>query len=485
MDSYKLSLKKFICFGIEEGYKDNTKIFRIDDYPVIIHSLEYLLNNNAFDTIIDIVNEYACTLYDKRFILIILARCCSFRLPHEKYTEFKKTSYECVYQLCKTSEELFMFIYFYNKLTKIFYNSSGWTSYLKAFIHKWYNNQELNTLVQNITICKQKYGWSHRNLIKLSHIKTSENSRDIVYKYLLFGKDILNKYPTNTELMLLMVYEQLKYEYDEYNIIHYIDKYHLQMEQLPSHLLKSPVVWDRLLKYMPLKSLLENITTLHDLRVFNMPGSMQLIYDKLNTEQLSPFMYFNALKQYLNHNLLTNNDIIHELSLCFYKAFNNLNSFLDVSTSQTLIKKNICLALNIENKNSDLNIKSMCVKEFCCSLAMMIDFVESDCDIVGLNDGHVRYLNLTAASCLEENMDNIDNLTSSNNCNEVFNKKYDVTILLTDKQVDITLLNSTTKYVIIYLATDNLIPATNLSNLLEISGIDMNIYDDILKFCQM
>ncbi len=110
-----------------------------------------------------------------------------------------------------------------------------------------------------VTKYKQRSGWSHKDLLRLSHLKPASEGVAIVTKYITKGwKDVQEAYKdkavsAETEKLLkyLEAVDRVKHTKDELEVIHLIEEYGLVREHLLTNHLKSKEVWKALLKDMP------------------------------------------------------------------------------------------------------------------------------------------------------------------------------------------------------------------------------------------
>lgn len=449
-----LNIKKFLYFNAEN---------EADKFQ----SLETLVHMYDIDTILNLLTDGIVNSSPITNTLLILARCCCNRNID---SVMRNKFYNLTTFLCKTSEDLFLFVSLYNKIHKKLYNANGWTSYIKTFITNWYNNKSIEQLMYDVTTCNKKYGWEHKDLIRLAHVKPKNQDYNIIFKYILRGKDALRNADWNSPLKYLIAYECIKYETNEFNVIEYIKQFKFNYKQIPPYFLTYKVVCDELLQCMTGMDILDNINKLHDANVFNDTVNLTLIKNKMETtNDISPLKYLYAYKNYVNHTLYTNAVITQELMLQFYKSFNDL----------TELNSKICIGLNITNNYSIMS-SNVYMYELSCALSMIFDFIENDCNIVGFKNELVIPLNITAASCLQENMDNLD-LKSSNNCDELLKKNDEVIVLITDTNVNMDICNETSKYIIIDL--NNRMHKNECKNVLVLKQIDENVYNNIVKFC--
>ena len=448
-----LNIKKFLYFNAESEHDK-------------FQSLETLIHNYDIETILNVLSDGVLNSSPMTNTLLILARCCCNRNID---SVVRNKFYSLATYLCKTSEELFLFVSMYNKIHKKLYNANGWTNYIKTFIRNWYN-KSIEQLMYDITTCNKKYTWEHKDLIRLAHVKPTNQDYNIIFKYILRGKDVLRNVEWDSSLKYLIAYECMKHETNEFHVIEYIKQFKFNYKQIPPYFLTYKIVWEELLREMAITDILDNINKLHDANVFNDAINLSLIKNKMETSNdISPLKYLYTYKNYVNHTLYTNVVITQELMLQFYKSFNNL----------TGLNSKICVGLNITNNYSIMS-SNVYIHELSCALSMIFDFVENDCSIIGFKDDLLLPLNITAASCLEENMDNLD-LKSSSNCDELFKRNDEVIVLITDSNVNMDICNETSKYIII--DVNNKMHKNECKNVLVLKQIDENIYNNIVKFC--
>ena len=51
-----------------------------------------------------------------------------------------------------------------------------WGRALRRAVSHWYNGQDAMSLALAVTTCKQRQGWSHQDLLRLSHTKPASAS---------------------------------------------------------------------------------------------------------------------------------------------------------------------------------------------------------------------------------------------------------------------------------------------------------------------
>ncbi|XP_006039176.1 60 kDa SS-A/Ro ribonucleoprotein-like, partial [Alligator sinensis] len=190
---------------------------------------------------------------------------------------------------------------------------------------------------------KQRNGWSHKDLLRLSHLKPANEGIAIVAKYITKRwKEVQEAYKekalsAETEKLLkyLEAVERVKRTKDELEVIHLIEEYSLVREHLPTNHLKSKEVWKALLQEMPLTAMLRNLGKMTAISVLE-PGSpeVSLVCERLKNEKMlkkariHPFHVLVALETYKRKRGIQgklrwrpDKDVLEALDAAFYKTF--------------------------------------------------------------------------------------------------------------------------------------------------------------------
>jgi 60 kDa SS-A/Ro ribonucleoprotein len=141
----------------------------------------------------------------------------------------------------------------------------GWGTGLKKGIRNWYFSQEPRSLAYGVTKYAQREGWSHRDLLRLSHPKADALLDDYngIFNYVVNGN--LEKFRGQSEAReYLEAVEEAKASKDPNRVVELIQTYRLPREVLPTEMLKEQVVWEALLYApMPVMAAIRNAGTLH------------------------------------------------------------------------------------------------------------------------------------------------------------------------------------------------------------------------------
>jgi 60 kDa SS-A/Ro ribonucleoprotein len=503
---YKLSdierLKRFIFLG-----SDNGSMYMNKDTLTLenILCLEKLLEDCKYDDILEVINTYKNNTFKKDYLIYVLARCCSVHLDDDPLfwkKDFRTDCFKIVLDVCHIPSYLFMFIHFYEKINQRLYNSTGWNSQLKNMISQWYLLKTSQELMYHVTKYPSRYSWSHKDVLKLAHIKPKDDITNDIFKYILYN----NLDTSKSYLEYLRAYENLKTDDNLDNVVQNIVKYNFVREHIPTHLLTSDKVWVNLIPNMPIIALLRNLNKITSLQILDTyPNILQNIIDKITNIQVNPLQLLMTIKMYKSGKGMKgglkwepNKDIVNALNGAFYSTFNNLKKS----------DKKILLALDVSASmswNTVCGIDCLSASEVSCAMAMMFDYISSNVDIMGFSSTFKK-LDISSKYCLEENLEHVkDNTFGSTDCALPFvwagenNKEYDAIIVFTDNETNSNTIepsmalqlyrnqmNKNTKLIVVALTSNGFsIANPDDSNMMDVCGFDSNMYNMINEFIDM
>ncbi|XP_077376962.1 RNA-binding protein RO60 [Festucalex cinctus] len=354
--SDKVRLRRFLCYGSEGDVYTAT-----EEAHLGAARAEALLSMLQEGRGIEAVNEIKRFAQDGRAVrldpsIFALALC-----SQHSGMATKRAAFQAVKEICRDPAHLFSFIQ-YKKELKEDMKCGIWGRALRKAVSDWYNGQDAMSLAAVVTTCKQRGGWSHRDVLRLSHTKPANEAIALISKYVAKGwKEVQVAYTDkeNTEevvkvLSYLEVVEKVKHSCDETEVINLIEEHKLEREQLLTDHLKSKLVWRVLLKEMPLQLVLQILGKMTAKKVLQ-PGASetQALCERIQTEaalkkaKLHPFSILLASEHYKRGQgyqgktkWAADGSILKALDVAFYKSFLNVEpigkSFLvavDVSTS--------------------------------------------------------------------------------------------------------------------------------------------------------
>ncbi|XP_037132533.1 60 kDa SS-A/Ro ribonucleoprotein isoform X2 [Syngnathus acus] len=352
--SDKVRLRRLLCYGFEGDVYTAAKEARLSTAQA--GSLISMLREGRG---VEAVNEIKSFARDGRAVtrdpVVFALALCS---QHSEVTT-KRAAFKAVKDVCQDPAHLFSFLQ-YKKELKEDMKCGIWGRGLRKAVSDWYNGQDALSLAALVTGCKQREGWSHKDVLRLSHTKPTDEAIALISKYVAKGwKEVQVAYADkeNPEevvkvLSYLDVVEKVKHSCDETEVINLIEEHKLEREQLLTAHLKSKFVWRALLKEMPLESVVRILGKMTAKKVLQ-PGASetQALCERIQSEaalkKMHPFSILWASERYKQGQgyrgktkWATDGSILKALDVAFYKSFLNVQpvgkSFVvavDVSTS--------------------------------------------------------------------------------------------------------------------------------------------------------
>jgi 60 kDa SS-A/Ro ribonucleoprotein len=224
---------------------------------------------------------------------------------HEN-VDVRKAAFAAVPKICRTPTMLFSYIDFY----KAAGTSSGWGRLMRNAIAGWYNDKNLGSLIYQVTKYGQREGWSHQDVLRLSHPKPADADRSTFYKWISSGgKHEIDLAATSDKEAFnrLLAVEAAKLAPDVASVLPLIRDHKLVHENIPTNLQTSPEVWEAMLTHMPLGALIRNLgrMTSYGLLV-NDSNAVNSVLEKfsniknIESARIHPFNVLTAYNTYKN-----------------------------------------------------------------------------------------------------------------------------------------------------------------------------------------
>ncbi|XP_033729591.1 60 kDa SS-A/Ro ribonucleoprotein-like [Pecten maximus] len=176
--------------------------------------------------------------------------------------DLKQLAYQTFLKICKSPRELFQFLSYQKTLTE---NTRGWGRSLKHAVSQWYNQQVPLTLAESVTRQISYCGWTHRDVLRLGHIKGASDATCLIFKYLVKGIDEAKKEfdkdgaseEVKKVLDYLVTVDTIKHSTDDHQVACLVEKHKFGLESIPTKLLNSKEVWRALINVIPMTTLLQ------------------------------------------------------------------------------------------------------------------------------------------------------------------------------------------------------------------------------------
>ena len=140
----------------------------------------------------------------------------------------------------------------------------GWGRGLRRAIATWYTHRDLRDIVYQAVKYRQRYNWTHRDLLRKAHPQAKDSASfadpdklNALFAWITHG----TMPPHDPTFALIHAYEQAKTA-DPKALARLIWAHNMTWEMIPSEQLDKPEVWEALAEHMPLTALIRNLATL-------------------------------------------------------------------------------------------------------------------------------------------------------------------------------------------------------------------------------
>ncbi|XP_061196197.1 RNA-binding protein RO60-like [Saccostrea echinata] len=455
---YITQLMRFLCIGTTGGtyYTGEVELTREN-----ARCIDRLINGGKGKEVVELVREFsvenrACK---QRPIMYTLALCCRSNDPTTKVEGYKILS-----DVCRIPTHLFEFIKYCEEESA----GTGWGRAHRRAISKWYLNYGKKEgggafLALHMTKYKNRFGWSHKDIFRLCHIKPEPEYPEIKYLIMVTTKgkkktdesdfvqqEIRKPGFENSELKKVMTFmdavTRAEHCTDAETMTRLILEHNLTREHVPTDLLKSKEIWKALIKHMPMTAMIRNLGKMSHLELLE-PGTFEeeLTIQKLTNPELlkrgriHPFTLLVALNQYKKgHGELgkmkwkKNVKVEKALEDAFYLSFKNVKP----------TGKRFCLAVDVSGSMNVpvMGTPTISARDAAAAMMMVTARTEQNYEVVAFSGG-LTPLDIKASDNLDNVLDKCASLPfCGTDCSRPMmyamekKKKFDVFVVYTDSE---------------------------------------------------
>jgi 60 kDa SS-A/Ro ribonucleoprotein len=321
-------LERFLILGSEGGtfYASETKLTL--ENARTVENLIAQDGKRVVQTAVNISQDGRAAKND--YALFVLAMAAGLGS-----TEVKSYALSQLPKVARIGTHLFQFVNFVQ-------NFRGWGRGLKTGIANWYLDQPIDKVAYQVTKYRNREGFTHRDLLRLSHPVGKDVRQESLFGYIAHPSiESAQQFATITGLDVPFVLESIsKYShlYTNEAMVDLIRTNHLEREHLPTEWLKNESVWRALLPNLKLTALIRNLPVLTNLKILTecSDETLAIIADLTNPDYLKksrihPLQLFVALKTYASgHSVRGSNSwtpvqrIVTALDDAFYLSFGNV-----------------------------------------------------------------------------------------------------------------------------------------------------------------
>lgn len=311
--------------------------------------------------------------------------------------EARKLALAALPKVCRIGTHLFSFVACVNEMR-------GWGRGLRNAVAAWYDSKSAEQLTYQVLKYQQRNGWSHRDVLRLSHPSgpAEPATHQAIYRWCVGGTAALGErtFERNDgskveaadlwEYLpsMLSAYEVLKDATDWRQVISLVKEHGFTHEMIPTQFKKNPTVWEALLEKMPLTAMIRNLGAMSACDLFTTTDAISVVTSRLQDETLlqkariHPLNVLVAMKVYQqggghrgNLTWTPTARLLDALDAAFYSSFKNV----EPTGKRTLLALDISGSMNTPISGSEL----ISCREAAAAMSMVSARVESDWEVVG------------------------------------------------------------------------------------------------------
>jgi len=316
-------LDRFLILGSEGGtYYVSEKSLTKDNAEAVIR----LIKQDGLRVVNQVVAvSKAGRAHKNDAALFVLAAAA--KLGNE---QTRKLAFGVLTEVARTATHLFNFAQYIEAF-------GGWGRATKRGFQRWYNEKDNDRLAYQLLKYRQRDGWTHRDILRLSHPVTSDEQKRAMFDVTCRPETMEAKVATGKLPNIYGGY-YLAQNPDLPIDASLIEQYNLSWEMLPTEWLKDEAVNRELLKRMPLMATIRQLgkmTANGTLKPMSMETKMVLDRlmddEQIKRSRIHPMHYLLALKNYsaghgFRGSMKWNSDprVITALDAGFEKSFGNV-----------------------------------------------------------------------------------------------------------------------------------------------------------------
>ncbi len=274
--------------------------------------------------------------------LFALALCASMGDP-----SVKREAYQALPKVARIGTHLFHFAEYKKALGGLGGNG------FKRAVGRWYNDMAVQRLALQVVKYRQRDGWSHKDMLRLAHVRPKDGAHQSVLEYVIKG--MTNGLPemeqVPADVQLIGAAEHAKLCTDKAEMVKLISDYRLPHECVPNEMKSHPEVWEAMLGSMGITALMRNLNKMTTIGLLDgtSEATGEVIKRLANPEDLKrgrvhPMNVLMALKTYQQGYGMRGSlswdpvgQIVDALDEAFYLAFDAVEP----------TGKAVCVALDI------------------------------------------------------------------------------------------------------------------------------------------
>jgi 60 kDa SS-A/Ro ribonucleoprotein len=303
----------------------------------------------------------------------------------------RKAALDALSKVCRTGYHLYLFSQYVEQFR-------GWGRGLRRAVGNWYLEKDVDALAYQSIKYRQRLGWSHRDLLRLSHPKT-DGARNELFKWIT-QRDTAN---LDAAPALVGAFEAAQKATTVPQWTALIAEHKLPWEALPDVALTKAEVWHAMIAAgIPMGALIRQLPRLTKLGVFDSATSLNTVVAQLQDPhhlrkaRIHPINVLVALRTYARGQSMQGDStwtpkrqIVDALDAAFYNSFNTF----EPSNKRHLLALDVSGSMGNPAMGAPLkggrqpNYSAVSCREVCAALALFTMAKEPACDVIGFTGG--------------------------------------------------------------------------------------------------
>lgn len=243
-------------------------------------------------------------------------------------SEAQQYAHSKIREVCRTGTHMFLYAQVINTFGK-------WNAAAKRAFASWYNERPSDRLAVQMLKYQQRNGWSHRDVLRLAHVKPNDDVKNAMFRHAVGSEKI------DLQHLLPSLYDDVRSMNTADNadtIVHLIENnQNVSWEMVPTKFLNDPKVLAALIPNMGMTALIRQLGRFSSAGLTTpMTDTFKMIRDKLSDAaaikngRIHPITLLTAMKMYKSGSGRSGaswnpeGQIVKLLDDGFYKAFTYL-----------------------------------------------------------------------------------------------------------------------------------------------------------------
>ena len=331
-------LVRFLILGSEGGtYYVQQRALTVENGTAVIECLQ-TDGLRVVRTVVEISSSGRAPKNDPALFVLALAAS-----PNFADVKTISSALNALPEVARTGSHLCIFAAFVENLR-------GWGRGLRSAVADWYLSKPASELAYQMLAHPHCNGWSHRDLLRLSHPKAVTPSHNALFQWAVDGElgHLASAEILAGDLRQIRAFELAKKSASEDEIVQLIEENRLTPEMIPSEWQDSARVWEALLPSMQYMDLVRRLAKLTSVGLIqpHSPATALVVARLIDRKRIAnsrvhPIALLDALLAY-QRELAPVASIIDALDGAYDLAIENVEP----------TGKRICLAMDVDSKTT-------------------------------------------------------------------------------------------------------------------------------------